>query len=184
MSTNDAATLVIGSGNFLLATYSAQAVEALPTDLRAPGSNWKSVGHTSVSDIFSVNSEGGDATTLGTLQNRSLRTSYSKRTETFKFNLQQFDTDGLKLYYGANATIGSAGEIQVPTNPTPTVSTFMVVFVDGNNSFAFYVPKAEIFRADDVSLADTESLGSLPIAVKPLVHGSNDWTYAVTPLGV
>jgi hypothetical protein len=99
------------------------------------------------------------------------------------FTLQQFDEASLRLYYGANATVGGSGEIQVPSNPQPTVAAFLVVFIDGNNVFAFYAPKCEIYRADDLSISDTESLAGLPLGVKPLVSGSNSWTYAVTPLG-
>jgi hypothetical protein len=57
------------------------------------------------------------------------------------------------------------------------------VFVDGENYFAIYAPKAEIYRADDISFGDTESLAGLPIGVKPMAFGSNTYTYAITPLG-
>lgn len=180
---DDSAVLSVGGGKFYTATYNATTPVALPADLLAPGVSWTEIGHTSLEDIFTVSSEGGDATTIGTLQNRSLRTKYSARTETFAFTLQQFDEAGLKLYYGSNATIGSAGQVQVPTNPTPTLCTFLVVFQDGDNEFAFYAPKAEVFRNDDLSIADTESLAGLPIGVKPLAHSTNAWAYAVTPLG-
>lgn len=178
MAINNNATLVVGAGNFFKATTGT----ALPADLLNPGAAWTNVGNTSLEDIFSVSSEGGDATTIGTLQNKSLRTSYSARTETFTFTLQQFDVDALKLYYGSNATVGANGEVQVPATPTPTTCAFLAVFVDGSNEFAFYAPKAEIFRADDLSIGDTESLAGLPIGVKPLANGANTWTYAVTPL--
>lgn len=178
MSLNNDATLVVGAGNF----FTAPVATALPADLMAPEVAWVNAGHTSLEDIFSITSDGGDATTIGTLQNKALRTSYASRTETFNFTLQQFDVDSLKLYYGANATVGAGGEVQVPVNPTPTVSAFLAVFVDGENVFAFYAPKAEIFRADDLALSDTESLAGLPLAVKPLANGSNTWAYSVTPL--
>src|SRR5690606_14757028 len=132
---------------------------------------------------FGITSEGGEATTIGSLQNKTLRTKYSPRTETMTFTLQQFDVAGLKLYYGANAPILPDGSVGVPVDPVPTTCAFLVVFVDGENHFAFYAPKAEIYRSDDVSFGDTESLAGLPIGVKPLPHGQNDWTYAVTPLG-
>jgi hypothetical protein len=183
LTLNDNATLVVGTGKFYTATYNATTPEALPADLTAPGVNWVQMGHTSLSDVFSVSSDGGDATTIGTLQNKALRTTHAARTETFNLSLQQFDTDGLKLYYGSNATIGSAGEVQVPANPTPTVCSFLAVFIDGDNEFAIYAPKAEIFRADDLSIGDTESLASLPLAVKPLASGTNTWTYSITPIG-
>lgn len=183
MALNDNATLVVATGKFYTATYNATTPEAMPTDLSAPGANWGEMGHTSLEDVFSVASDGGDATTIGTLQNKALRTSYASRAETFNLTLQQFDTEGLKLYYGANATVSAGGAVQVPTNPTPTVASFLAVFVDGENEFAIYAPKAEIFRADDLSIGDTESLAGLPLAVKPLAHGSNTWTYQITPIG-
>jgi hypothetical protein len=179
MSLNDNATLVIGSGNFFTAPVGTE----LPTDLLAPVSPWENVGHTSLEDIFGISSEGGDATTLGTLQNKSLRTKYSPRTETMAFTLQQFDTKGLKLFYGSNAPTLANGLVGVPQNPEVTTCAFLAVFVDGDNHFAFYCPKAEIYRADDMSLSDTESLAGLPLGVKPLVLGANEYTYAVTPLG-
>jgi hypothetical protein len=176
---NDNATLVIGSGNYLTAPVGTD----LPDDLLVPTSPWSSVGHTSLEDILSIASEGGEATTIGTLQNKSLRTKYSARTETMTFTLQQFDVPGLKLYYGSNAPVLPNGTVGVPTEPTPTSAAFLAVFVDGENHFAFYAPKAEIYRADDVSFGDTESLAGLPIGVKPMAFGSNTYTYAITPLG-
>ena len=126
--------------------------------------------------------EGGEATVIGTLQNKGLRTKYSARTETLAFTLQQFDAAGLKLYFGSNAPVLPDGSIGVPVDPQPTVVAFLAVFVDGDNVFAFYAPKAEIYRADDMELSDTESLAGLPLGVKPMVYTTNAWTYAVTPL--
>lgn len=71
----------------------------------------------------------------------------------------------------------------MPSNPTPTVCAFLAVFVDGDNHFAFYAPKCEIYRGDDMQLSDTENLAGLPLGVKPMISGSNTWTYSVTPLG-
>jgi hypothetical protein len=176
---NDDATLVIGSGNYLTAAVGTD----IPTDLLAPNAPWTNVGHTSLEDIFGITSDGGDATVIGTLQNKSLRTKYAARTETMTFTLQQFDEAGLKLYYGANAPILPDGSVGVPTNPEPTVAAFLAIFLDGDNVFAFYAPKAEIYRADDLALADTETLAGLPLGVKPMAYQTNAWTYSVTPLG-
>lgn len=178
MAVNDAATLKIGTGRY----YTGAVDAPMPTDLLAPGVEFTEVGHTSLEDIFSISSDGGEATVIGTLQNKSLRTSYSTRTETMTFTLMQFDAESLKLYYGANSTVGASGEIQVPANPEPTIASFLAVFVDGSNHFGFYAPKAEIYRADDLAIEDTESLAGLPLGVKPLASGTNDWTYSVTPL--
>ncbi|MEU5427616.1 hypothetical protein AB0H73_18705 [Streptomyces olivoreticuli] len=179
MALNDAATLVVGSGTYLTAPVGTP----MPSDLLVPVSPWQSVGHTSLEDLFGITSEGGEATTIGTLQNKSLRTKYSARVETMTFTLQQFDTPALRLYFGANAPTLPDGSIGVPADPQPTQAAFLGVFVDGENHFAVYAPKAEIYRADDMAIADTESLAGLPLGVKPMAHGSNSWTYAVTPLG-
>jgi hypothetical protein len=178
VAVSDAATLVINTGNYLTAAVDTP----LPVDLRAPGIAWTNVGHTSLEDILTLSSEGGEATVLGTLQNKSLRTKFSTRTESMTFTLQQFDAAALKLYYGANAPTLADGSIGVPTDPEPTIKAFLAVFIDGDNEFAFYAPKAEIIRADDVELSDTESLAGLPLSVTPVVSGTNTWTYAVTPL--
>lgn len=182
MTLNSNATLVVGAGNFFTAPYLTPTPTPLPADLGSVSSPWVNVGHTSLEDIFSVSSEGGEATTLGTLQASTLRTTYSARTETFNITLQQFDLASLKLYFGSNAATGAGGELKVPVSPQATLASFLAVFVDGSNKFGFYVPKAEILRGDDLSIADTESLAGLPISVKPVIHGSNDWAYAVTPL--
>lgn len=179
---NDNATLVVNSGNYFTGPVGTP-IPAILTDLGGlDWEDWEDVGHTSLEDIFGLSSEGGEATVLGTLQSKALRTSYSSRTETMTFTLQQFDAAGLKLYYGSNAPTLPNGTLGVPTNPVPTEAAFLVVFRDGNNAFAFYAPKAELYRADDLALADTESLAGLPIGVTPLVHSTNQYTYAVTPL--
>lgn len=179
MALDDTATLVINTGNYFKAATSSP----MPANLATITTPWENLGHTSLEDIFAMSSEGGEATVLGTLQNKALRTTYSPRTESMTFTLQQFDKASLKLFYGSNAPELPDGSIGVPINPTPTICAFMVVFVDGENIFAFYAPKAEVYRGDDLSLSDTESLAGLPLSVKPMIDGDNDWTYAVTPLG-
>jgi hypothetical protein len=179
LALNDLATLVVGSGNYLTAPVGTP----MPDDLLVPTSPWEPVGHTSLEDVFGITSEGGEATTIGSLQNKTLRTKYSARTETMALTLQQFDKAALKLYFGANAPTLPDGTIGVPADPQPTQAAFLAVFVDGENHFGFYAPKAEIYRADDMAIADTESLAGLPLGVKPMVYGNNTWTYAVTPLG-
>lgn len=183
MALNDAAVLTIGEGNILTAPYIAATPTDLPTDLTVIAAPFEKVGHTSFEDLFSMVAEGGEATVLQTLQNKNLRTIYSPLQESFDFNLQQFDTASLKLYYGSNATVGPKGEVRVPSRGVPTICTFLAVYIDGDNVFAIYAPKAEVYRRDPIAVADTTSLASLPLRVKFLNHGTNDWAYAVTPLG-
>jgi len=180
MAKNDAATLVVGSANFFVGPVGT----AMPASLAVtPSAPWENIGHTSLEDIFSITSEGGEATTLGTLQNKTLRTTYSPRTDAFSITVQQFDRKTLRLYYGANAQMLEDGLLAVPQDPVPTERAFLAVFVDGENRFALYAPKAEIFRGEDMAIQDAESLAGLPLTIKPLVYGSNTWAYALTPLG-
>lgn len=179
MPLNDNAVLTVGAGNYLTAPEGT----AKPVDLTEPADPWETVGHTSIEDIFGLSSEGGEATVLATLQNANLRTRYSARSETMTFTVMQWDAPNLKLYYGANAVELPDGSLGVPDNPRPTIAAFLAIFIDGDNYFAFYAPKAEIYRADDLAIADTESLAGLPLGVKPVKLPGNSWTYSVTPLG-
>lgn len=178
MAKIDSATLVVGAGNY----YTAPVGTALPDPLTTVTTPWENMGHTSLEDIFSMSSEGGEASVLGTLQNKNLRTRYSDRTEAIAITLQQFDEKSLKLFYGANA-INVNGLIAPHKSPVPTQAAFLAVFLDGDNVFAIYIPKAEIYRGDDLSISDTESLAGLPLSVRPLQLDENDYTFAVTPIG-
>lgn len=181
MALDDTSVLQIGTGHF----YRGEVGAAAPTALGTIDSEvWTEIGHTSLEDILAFASEGGDATTLGTLQKKVLKTAYSARVETFTFNLQQWDEESQKLYFGSNMAEISTGSIWngVPITPVPTQSAFLAVFDDGVKGFGIYAPKSELYRADDLSLEDTESLSSLPIQVKPLIDSTNTWPYAVTGL--
>lgn len=177
MALDNNATLIVSGGDF----YTAPVGTSFPDDLDAIPSAWEKVGHTSLDDILSFESEGGDATVVGTLQNPSLRVRYSARTESWTFNLQQFDVAGLRLFYGSNAAIVD-GLLQVPATPTPTTAAFLIVFRDQGRAFPIYAPKTEILRGDNLEISDTESLASLPIKVTPLQYGANTWTYALKPI--
>lgn len=180
MPLNDNAVFSVGSGNY----FHAATGTPLPSDLTvAPSTPWKQFGHTSLEDILSITSEGGEATVLGTLQNKSLRTKYSSRQDSLAIVLQQFDAEGLKLYYGANAPTLADGTIGVPVDPQPTIAAFLAIYMDGDNVFGIYAPKAEIFRGGDLEISDTESLAGLPLSVKPMPYEDNNWAYAITPLG-
>lgn len=185
MALNDAAVLSISTGHYYHAPVGTEAPAI--TDLLDPEAlelaGWDEIGHTSLEDILSLASEGGEATTLGTLQAKSLRNSISPRTETFSISLMQFDTPSLKFYYGSNATVLASGFVGVPSNPVPTKTAFLAVFQDGENVFGIHALSSEIFRGDDMEFADTESLVGMPLNVTPVNYQGADYAYAVTPLG-
>jgi hypothetical protein len=176
----DSATLVIGAGNFFVAPVGTPCPD--PEDYLTPPTPWVNVGHTSLEDIMAFESEGGEATILGTLQNRALRTTYSQRTDSFNISLQQFTAQALSLYFGSNGVVTDDNLFQVPTNPVPTASGFLAVFIDQANAFVVHAPKSELFRADNIEISDTESLVSLPLKITPLQYQTNEWTYQMSAL--
>lgn len=179
MALYDDAVLKVATGHFYLATTGTAA----PADFTAPGVAWTEIGHTSIDNIFSSSSQGGDVTTLGTLQSASLLTTTSARTETWAFNVAQWDVESLKLYFGANASYDSGSNLlAVPDDPTATVKAFLAVFINGSTHFAFYAPKAELRRGDDWDLSDTSSLNTLSINVTPVNYLGATSKYSVSPL--
>jgi hypothetical protein len=177
----DNATLIVNAGNYFTAAVST----APPADPTAPEVAWTNLGHTSLEEILASESEGGEATVIGTLQNKNLRVTRTQRSEAFTINLQQFDEESLKLYYGSNMVDVASGQfLGANVNPTPTERAFLAVYVDSSGEhFAMYCPRAEIFRGDDMALEDTESLASLPLRITPLTVSGNDYTVAFTPIG-
>ena len=187
MALNDKATLVIGAGNYFTAPSPG---EEAPKDLTAVTAPWVNMGHTSIEDIMTFDSEGGESSVLGTLQNPSLRTTRSNSTDTISISLQQFDTPSLKFFFGKNSgegdlvkVGGTAKWLRVKSKPQATECAFLAVYVDADSLFALHVPRCEILKGDNLEFGDTESLAGLPLAITPLQHGSNDWTYQITPLG-
>jgi len=177
MALDNTAVLKVGTGHF----YTAPIGTAVPADLRAPGVAWTEMGHTSMQDILASASEGGDVTTLGSLQSKTLRQSVASRTESYNMNLLQFDKDSLKLYYGANAVVTGTGSVQVPQDAVPTEVAWLVVFYDGTTTAGIYAPKASIFRSDDLSISDTENLAQLPLKVTPLTYLTNAFAIEFIP---
>lgn len=177
MALDSSAVLKVGVGHF----YTAPVGTAVPTDLRNPGGTWTHMGHTSVADILSASSEGGETTTLRSLQNATLRTTTAARTEAFVMHLLQFDAPSLKLYYGSNASVDGSGRVAVPSNPVATEVAWLVVFYDGQVTAGVYAPKASIFRSDDLSVSDTENLVQLSVKVTPLQNGANDYAFKWLP---
>lgn len=182
MARSDDATLVIGGGTM----YTAPVGTAYPTDISTvdaiTAGGWEEIGHTSREDIFSMNSEGGEVTILGSLQVAELRTKRTPRSDTFRVNMIQWDTETLKFYMGANAEVDTEnGLLGVPSDPSPVARAFLAVFTDGPRQFAVYTPKSEFGAGDSIDFSDTESLTTLPVDIKPLSHeGKVAWF--VSPL--
>lgn len=181
MAINDNATLVVKTGRFYVAPVGTEQ----PEDLTEIPEVWEQMGHTSLEDILSWATEGGESTTLGSLQSPSLRNTTSARTESFTTTLLQWDEATLPFYFGANMELIAGSEIwrKVKSNPQAVRKAFLVVFEDGENRFPVYAPSAEISRGDDLSIDSTEDLAGLPIQITLLNYQGNDWAFAVAPVG-
>lgn len=180
MALNNDATLVVKTGRFYIAPVGTEA----PTNLTAPGEPWEELGHTSVEDILSWATEGGEPTTLGSLQSPSLRTTSSPRTESFTTTLLQWDEETLPFYFGGNMELISGSDIfyGVNSNPDPIQKALLIVLRDGQNAFPIYAPSTSITRADDLSIDSTEDLAGLPITINLQNYQGNEWSFAVAPV--
>jgi hypothetical protein len=174
MALDDSKVLKPGTAHF----YTAVTGTPLPEDLRNPGVEWTHMGHTSLEDILSATSEGGESTILGSLQKRQLRNSTSARTETFAVNLLQLDEDSLTLYFGSNVVVSGDGRVvSVPATPVAAERAWLCVMYDGDVDAGYYTAKAEFIRGEDISISDTESLTQLPIRITPLGADGADSPY-------
>ncbi len=179
MTIKDNALLNIATGRFYLADVGT--TRPVVSSLLTPGASWTEIGHTSVDNVFGIESEGGDVTTLATLQSKAVRTTRTPVIETFRITLMQFDVASLQLYFGSNA-VSSAGWLDVPDTIVPTTKAFLAVFVDGDEEFGIYAAKAEIQRADAPEFNDSSALSGLPISVRPLSYNGSTSPYSLTPL--
>lgn len=180
MALFDDATLVVSGGNY----YTAPSGTAAPASLATvPASPWVNFGHTDLEEVIAFATEGGEATSLGTLQKRTLRTSYSNRIDTLTLNLQQWDEDSLKRYFGSNMAeleVGSSW-LTVPDAPEITTEAFLGIITDGTKRFGVYAPHAEFYRGDDIEMG-VDDFAGLPIQIKPLNYLTNDYKLAIFPL--
>ena len=162
MSTNDNAVLKVSTARF----YTAVPGTARPITyelLKTPASPWKEVGHTTLDNIVDLTFEGGERTTLPTLQSPAVRESISAVIESFAINLLEWTKESFELYYGANVKVAADGAFEIPSVPQPKEVAFLVVLEDGVSVAGFYAAKASAFRTAAVAVADTSSLSQLPI---------------------
>lgn len=185
MALNNNSTLVVKTGRFYIAPEGTEA-PADKAGLLAPDTPWEQLGHTSVEDILSWATEGGESTTLSSLQAPSLRTTTSPRTESFTTTLLQWDEATLPFYFGENMELiaGSTILYGVNSNPEPVVKALLIVLQDGQNVFPIYAPSASIGRGDDLSIDSTEDLAGLPVQINLQNYNGNPWAFAVGPVDV
>mgnify|MGYP003574931792 CR=1 FL=1 len=180
MASPENTTLKVANAKFYTAVVGTSRPNTVVLE-KAPPVAWVNVGNTSLDNIMSLTSEGGAVSTLASLQNKSLRQSVEPRIESLNINLLDWTKESLKLYYGKNATVLADGAVEIPSEPVPSELAFFAVLEDGIDITTFYCEKASIFRADDIAIADTNSMAQLPLKVTALNATGKTSAMTVTP---
>lgn len=163
--------------------YWAEVGTPKPSDYtKTPEGAWENVGHSSIEDILTVSTEGGEATQLGSIQAPSLRTSVSSAIRSFTVNFLQWDTATMKLYYGSNAKVGVDGALQIPEQPIPSEGAWLAVIRDGSNYGGFYAQKCSAIGDGDFSISDTDSLAQLPVKFTPTSVDGSEFAFEFLPM--
>jgi hypothetical protein len=170
MAQNDDAVLTAAKGYI----YLAPADTATPDDAIFPADAafdptdipvaFTAVGHTSAEDLPEFGFDGGDTETRGSWQNASLRQVVTEQAVDFvTFNLLQFDSETLALYYGRANSATTGRRYRLEDQPGGiTRKALLIVVVDGDLAVAMYAPRVDLKREDAIALA-TDDFGSLPM---------------------
>lgn len=178
MAFNSDAVLKLTRADF----YWARTGTAKPENIfEEPASPWENIGHSSIEDILTVSTEGGESTQLGSIQNPSLRTSVSAAVRSFSVNFLQWDAATLKLYYGANAEIAGDGSVKVPEQPEPSEGAWFVILHDGARRGGLYAAKCSAIGDGDFSISDTDSLAQLPVRFTPQAQSGQKHAFEMIP---
>lgn len=170
MALNQDAVLKLSRADFYVAPVDTPAPKDLSIE---PTSPWVHTGHTSIEDILAATTDGGESTTLGSIQAASLRQSTTAAIRSFTVNHLQWDTETLKLYYGDNAIVQSDGSVDVPETPIPSEKAWLARLQDGNTYGGFYAKRASIIGDGDISISDSDSLAQIPVKYTPMISGSD-----------
>lgn len=178
MALDGSKVLKVGRADF----YTAAVGTALPTDLsKTPDKGWTHAGHSSIEDILAVSSDGGETTTLGSIQAPQLRQSTTPATRAFTVNFLQWDAATLKLYYGGNVT-EKGGNLEIPQTPHPSEVAWLAVLQDGDNYGGIYAAKSSAIGDGDLTISDADSLAQLPVKFTPLSYNDSNFAFTFVPM--
>lgn len=177
MALNDNAVVLPAVGYIYVAAVDTAsptpaAIEAFDPTVGLAG--WVQIGHTSRDDLPVFGFDGGDAETLGSWQNASLRRVTTEVAQDFvTFNALQLDETVLSYYYGVTNPGSTVGKFDVATSSVSGIETAMViVIVDGAATVGFHASKVSLGREDSIELAIDEFV-AVPLRASILKSGSN-----------
>lgn len=134
--------------------------------------SYTQLGHTSRDDLPVFGFDGGDAETLGSWQNASLRRVTTEAAQDYvTFNALQLDEQILSYYYGVTNPGSVVGRFDVPDGSGSGIETaLLIVIVDGDATIAFHASKVSIGREDSIELAIDEFV-AVPLRASLLKSG-------------
>lgn len=137
------------------AIFVAPVDSPLPTDMTKfkVGTDavdpWHNLGHTSIDNLPTFDTSGGDTTSFSTWQQSNVRTSKEDVTLTMTAKSVQADTATLKLLFGGWDG-GLAGSVVVDPNATTRLALIVMAYDSTvDKAYGIYVPRATI-TADGV----------------------------------
>jgi len=177
MALNDNAVVLPAVGYIYVAAVDTASptpaqIEAFDPTVGLVG--WTQLGHTSRDDLPVFGFDGGDAETLGSWQNASLRRVTTEAAQDFvTFNALQLDEQILSFYYGVSNPGSTVGKFDVTDASVSGIETALViVIVDGDATVGFHASKTSIGREDSIELAIDEFV-AVPLRASILKSGSN-----------
>lgn len=172
--------------------YTAPSGTPMPTlpiaDPKNPGSDWTSIGNTSLDNGISRDVSGDDPTVLGSWQNPSLVTTKPVKTRSISINLQDFTVASYALYYGGGLVVGPDGvtpatetdtirAFKIPDSPDNQELALLIIAVDGTYQVVEHYARAS-FIGSDSAVSDPTTLSELPVTATTL--GTNGYTGTIS----
>lgn len=120
--------------------------------------DWENIGHTARDELPVFAYEGGETETRGTWQSATLKTVETEPASDYvTFNVHQFDSATLALYYGSESIDSTEGVYASSgTSSSGTQRALLIVIIDGDYKIGFHAPKVAIKREDSIELAVDE----------------------------
>jgi hypothetical protein len=175
MALNDNAVVLPAVGYIYVAAVDTAsptpaAIEAFDPTTGIVG--WTQLGHTSRDDLPVFGFDGGDAETLGSWQNASLRRVTTEAAQDFvTFNALQLDEQILSYYYGISNPGSTVGKFDVTASTGGIETALLIVVVDGDATIGFHASKVSMGREDSIELAIDEFV-AVPLRASILQSGS------------
>lgn len=156
----------ISTGYFFWDETGTRELPATVTRKALEDAGFTNLGHTSLEDIMIGNAEGGERSTLGSLQDKNLRVDVAAKSYSYTVKFHQWDEVILKLAFGGNAKV-EEGKVFIPETSHVSRGSWVAVFEDGNEKLFFYAKRCSAIGEAAPGITNTTSLTELPVVFTP-----------------